>query len=39
MKKIINAARDFVPEMLEGIYAAHPDELACVGSDLHCRVC
>lgn len=38
MKKIINAPERFVPEMLEGIYAAHPDELACVGGDLHCLV-
>ncbi len=27
MKKIINAPETFIPEMLEGIYAAHPDEL------------
>ena len=30
MKKIINAPERFIPEMLEGIYAAHPDELMCV---------
>jgi len=28
MKKIINEAADFVPEMLEGLLAAHPDQLA-----------
>ncbi len=38
MKKIINAPESFIPEMLEGIYAAHPDELERVGGDLHCLV-
>ncbi|MBR6164350.1 MAG: dihydroxyacetone kinase subunit DhaK [Clostridia bacterium] len=38
MKKIINTPERFIPEMLEGIYAAHPDELACVDGDLHCLV-
>lgn len=38
MKKIINAPESFIPEMLEGIYAAHPDELECVGGDLHCLI-
>ncbi|NLI22749.1 MAG: dihydroxyacetone kinase subunit DhaK [Clostridiales bacterium] len=38
MKKIINTAERFIPEMLEGIYAAHPDELAYVEGDLHCLV-
>lgn len=38
MKKIINALESFIPEMLEGIYAAHPDELEHVGGDLHCLV-
>ena len=28
MKKIINAPETFIPEMLEGIYAAHPSGLA-----------
>ena len=27
MKKIINDPKNFVPEMLEGIYAAHPNEV------------
>jgi dihydroxyacetone kinase-like protein len=38
MKKIINGAESFVPEMLEGIYAAHPGELAYADGDLHCMV-
>lgn len=38
MKKIINDPKNFVPEMLEGIYAAHPNEVACVNDDLHCLV-
>ena len=33
MKKIINAPADFVDEMLEGILAAHPDQLKAVPSD------
>ena len=38
MKKIINTTERFIPEMLEGIYAAHPGELTCVNGDLHCLV-
>ena len=38
MKKIINTPERFIPEMLEGIYAAHPDDLMCVDGDLHCLV-
>lgn len=38
MKKIINTAERFIPEMLEGIYAAHPGEVRPVGADLHCLV-
>lgn len=38
MKKIMNTPEDFIPEMLEGIYAAHPGELEYVGGDLHCLV-
>lgn len=38
MKKIINEAKNFVPEMLEGIYAAHPNEVTYVNDDLHCLV-
>lgn len=37
MKKIINTPADFVPEMLEGLVMAHPDQLAYEG-DLHCIV-
>ena len=38
MEKIINTPERFIPEMLEGIYAAHPDDLMCVNGDLHCLV-
>ena len=38
MKKIINTPERFIPEMLEGIYAAHPDDLDYAGGDLHCLV-
>jgi dihydroxyacetone kinase-like protein len=34
MKKIINAPEKFVDEMLEGLLAAHPDQLKSVGGDL-----
>jgi dihydroxyacetone kinase-like protein len=37
MKKILNKAADFVPEMLDGLIKAHPDQLACE-EDLHCIV-
>ena len=38
MKKIINTPERFIPEMLEGIYAAHPDDLTFAEGDLHCLV-
>jgi len=38
MKKIINTPEKFIYEMLEGIYAAHPDMVKFVGDDLHCLV-
>lgn len=38
MKKIINSPDNFIPQMLEGIYAAHPNELTYVENDLHCLV-
>lgn len=38
MKKIMNTAERFVPEMLEGLYAAHPAALRYVENDLHCLV-
>ena len=37
MKKFLNKPEDFVEEMLEGIYAAHP-EVTHVADDLHCFV-
>lgn len=33
MKKILNDPDLFVPEMLEGLLAAHPDQVACVAGD------
>lgn len=36
MKKIINKPENFISEMLEGIYAAHPEQLSYVNNDLHC---
>ncbi|EAN9729257.1 dihydroxyacetone kinase subunit DhaK [Salmonella enterica] len=36
MKKFINQAESFIPEMLEGIYLAHPDRFRFVNDDLHC---
>ena len=38
MKKIINSPENFIKEMLEGIYAAHPDMVTYAGGDLHCLV-
>ncbi len=38
MKKIINRPEDFVNEMLEGIYAAHPGSVKQVGEDPRCLV-
>lgn len=38
MKKIINAPENYVDEMLEGIYTAHPDLVTYVADDLHCLV-
>ncbi len=38
MKKIINTPEGFINEMLEGIYAAHPDMVKYVENDLHCLV-
>jgi len=38
MKKFLNTAERFVPDMLEGILAAHPSQLTHVGGDLHCIV-
>ena len=38
MKKFLNRAEDFVDEMLDGIYAAHPRELGFVADDRRCLV-
>lgn len=38
MKKIINQPENYVKEMLEGLYAAHPDMIRYTGDDLHCLV-
>ena len=38
MKKILNQPADFVPEMLDGLIKAHPDQLGYAGDDLHCIV-
>ena len=38
MKKIINTPEQFIPEMLEGLYAAHPDLVTYAGDDLHCLI-
>ena len=38
MKKILNDPNNFVNEMLEGLYIAHPDALTHVGDDLRCLV-
>lgn len=38
MKKIINQPDNFITEMLEGIYLAHPKMLKPVNNDLHCLV-
>lgn len=38
MKKIINKAEDYVNEMLEGLYAAHPDLITYTNDDLRCLV-
>lgn len=38
MKKIMNQPENFITEMLEGIYAAHPHMLTYVNDDCHCLV-
>jgi dihydroxyacetone kinase-like protein len=38
MKKFLNETVDFVDEMLDGIYRAHPKQLAYVADDLRCMV-
>lgn len=38
MQKIINEPKDFVDEMLQGILAAHPEQLKSAAGDLRCIV-
>lgn len=38
MKKFLNVPEQFVDEMLEGIYAAHPRQLACAAGDPRCAI-
>ncbi|MDF2613333.1 MAG: dihydroxyacetone kinase [Clostridia bacterium] len=38
MKKIINRPEDYVNEMLEGLYIAHPDLITYTGDDVRCLV-
>lgn len=38
MKKFLNKAEDFVDEMLDGIYAAHPRQLGFAAGDKRCMV-
>ena len=38
MKKILNEPTEFVPEMLDGLLKAHPDQLDFAGDDIHCIV-
>jgi dihydroxyacetone kinase-like protein len=38
MKKIINKPENYVNEMLEGLYIAHPDLITSTGDDVHCLV-
>lgn len=38
MKKLINRPEDFVDEMLQGIYAAHGEEICCVDGQPRCMV-
>jgi len=38
MRKLLNDAEHFVLEMLDGILAAHPDQLRAAGEDVHALV-
>lgn len=38
MKKIINQPQQYVKEMLEGLYIAHPDLITYTNNDLNCLV-
>ena len=38
MKKLINNPENYVKEMLEGLYIAHPDLITYTDNDVHCLV-
>jgi dihydroxyacetone kinase-like protein len=38
MKKFINRPENFIEEMLEGLYAAHPNDIEFIEGNLHCLV-
>ena len=38
MKRLLNKPENYVDEMLEGVYAAHPDKVTCVDGDKRCYV-
>ncbi|WP_428769240.1 dihydroxyacetone kinase subunit DhaK [Treponema sp. HNW] len=38
MKKLINKPENYVKEMLEGLYIAHPDLITYTDNDIHCLV-
>ena len=38
MKKLINKPENYVKEMLEGLYIAHPDLITYAGDDPHCLI-
>ncbi|MGD1817033.1 MAG: dihydroxyacetone kinase subunit DhaK [Pleomorphochaeta sp.] len=38
MKKLINKPENYVKEMLEGLYIAHPDLITYTNDDVHCLV-
>lgn len=38
MQRLLNDPKNYVKEMLEGIYAAYPDRVKYVNDDIHCYV-
>lgn len=38
MKKIISDPKNYIKEMLKGIYITHPDKIAYVNDDLQCLI-
>lgn len=38
MQRILNKPEDYIDEMLEGVYAAHPNMVTCVDDDKRCYV-